>query len=768
MEIYRDSSLRPEERAKDLLSKMNLREKVGQLNQRLYGFQIYDRDGEEIHISDIFKNEVEYFGGIGVLYGLYRADPWSARTRENGITPAHSMKVYNMLQRYIIENTRLGIPMMMSSECPHGHQALGGVMLPVNLAAGCTFEPKLLKKAYSSVGEQLKDGHVELALMSVLDVLRDARWGRSEECYSEDPLLSARMAAAAVSGMQQSKVYAVAKHFCAQGEGTGGVNASAARIGERELREIHIPPMEACCKEKVKGVMAAYNEIDGVFCHANRHLLEDILRTELGFEGIVMADGVAIDNLNCVTGDTVRSGALARRSGVDVSLWDQGFSKLEEAVQCGYITEEKIDEAVLRVLTLKFESGLFENPYMTENMKEGTEYNTDKLSYDIAVESVVLLKNDDILPLTPEKYKKIAVIGPNADDVYRMLGDYTPPVDNEREHTLRYSMQQGAYGGQSVVYELGCGLFENNAEAMDKALEIAKESDVVVLSLGGSSSRYEGVTYMENGAAVAEGNVAMECGEGMDVAELELPKAQRELAEKLKELGRPIVTVITAGRPYAIEKVADMSNAFIYACYGGINGAAAIADIIYGKKEPAGRLSFSIPKSSGQLPCYYNYKNSYAAMKYCDVKEEQRYIFGCGGAYTEFEYNVEKCSMLYKDGKEQLVSDMSDENVNKLSELDKIKVLINIKNKGDRKGAAVPQLYIQRLEGSTTRRIRELKDFKKVWIEAGKSVGIELELTTYDLSVWNLDMIRDLEPGKVELYLADSGKEFWKQVIKLV
>ena len=298
MEAYQNAALSPEERAKDLLGKMTLQEKVGQLNQRLYGFRIYERQGEEFTLTEEFKEEVERMGGLGVLYGLYRADPWADKDEKTGIVLELSAKAYNIVQKYVIDHSRLGIPMMMS----------GGGLLPVNLAAGATFDPELLSEGYKACGKQLKSGHVDLALMSALDMARDPRWGRSEECYSEDPCLAASMAKAAVTGMQSTGVGSVAKHFCAQGETTGGVNASAARIGERELREIHFPSAKACCEAGVEGIMAAYNEIDGVYCHRNAWLLRDVLRGEMGFDGIVMADGLAVDFLKNTEGDTLHAG----------------------------------------------------------------------------------------------------------------------------------------------------------------------------------------------------------------------------------------------------------------------------------------------------------------------------------------------------------------------------------------------------------------------------------------------------------------------------
>ena len=376
-EKFKDSALSPKERAEDLLPRLTLREKVGQVNQKLYGFQSYTCNGEHVELADSFKEEVEKWGGLGVLYGLYRADPWANKDYTTGLTGVNAIRAYNLAQHYVLEHSRFGIPMLMSSECPHGHQALDGYLLPVNLGMGAAWNPKLVEEGFKVVGEQQKEMGVDFALVSMLDILRDPRWGRSEECYGEDPYLCGQNAAAAVKGCASAGLEVVAKHFCAQGETTGGVNASAARIGERELREIHLPAMKEAVKAGATGVMAAYNEIDGVPCHANEWLLKDVLREGLGFDGIVMADGVAIDRLDMLTGhDKAANAAYALNAGVDVSLWDDSFPHLEEAVERGLVSEETLDKAVLRVLELKFARGLFEHPYLEE--KPLTEYNVPK------------------------------------------------------------------------------------------------------------------------------------------------------------------------------------------------------------------------------------------------------------------------------------------------------------------------------------------------------------------------------------------------------
>ena len=502
-EKFKDSALSPKERAEDLLPRLTLREKVGQVNQKLYGFQSYTCNGERVELADSFKEEVEKWGGLGVLYGLYRADPWANKDYTTGLTGVNAIRAYNLAQHYVLEHSRFGIPMLMSSECPHGHQALDGYLLPVNLGMGAAWNPKLVEEGFKVVGEQQKEMGVDFALVSMLDILRDPRWGRSEECYGEDPYLCGQNAAAAVKGCASAGLEVVAKHFCAQGETTGGVNASAARIGERELREIHLPAMKEAVKAGATGVMAAYNEIDGVPCHANEWLLKDVLREGLGFDGIVMADGVAIDRLDMLTGnDKAANGAYALNAGVDVSLWDDSFPHLEEAVERGLVSEETLDKAVLRVLELKFARGLFEHPYLEE--KPLTEYNVPKTfpqSLEIARQSAVLLKNNGVLPLKKEKKLRIAVIGPNADALYQQLGDYTPPLRDGVGVTVLDGIRN-EFKNADVRYALGCTICDDDTSGIAEAEKLAEESDLVILALGGSSSRFAGAEFDTNGAAI--------------------------------------------------------------------------------------------------------------------------------------------------------------------------------------------------------------------------------------------------------------------------
>lgn len=758
---YKDASLPTAERVNDLLSHMTLREKVGQLNQRLYGFRAYERKGDEITLTKETIEEAKYFGGLGVVYGLYRADPWSAKTEENGLSKEYAIKGYNLLQRCCLEHSRLGIPLLLSSECPHGHQALDGYLLPVNLAAGATFDPKLYKEAVSVCAHQLKQMGVNLSLVSALDVARDPRWGRIEECFGEDPYLCSCFAKAAVEGTQSEGVAMVAKHFCAQGETTGGVNASAARIGERELREIHLPAAKACCEAGVKGVMAAYNEIDGVYCHMNHHLLTEILRDEFGFDGIVMADGVALDRLQEAVGDEPHAAALALFAGVDVSLWDNVFPYLEDAVKDGLLDESLLDEAVKRVLTLKFEQGLFEHPYLPEDSKEES-YTMEKYpqSLQLARESVVLLKNQDVLPLKTSD-QKILVLGPSADDIYRMLGDYTPPVSDENSFTLLKGLEYLA--GDRIIKTCSyTALTEEKKKEVQKLIDWA---DVVIMAIGGSSSRFGGALFDNNGAAVVQGTQkdskdsdlvrknkeawAMDCGEGMDSSTLSLPGDQLDWFLFVRESNKQLISIVVAGRPYAISEIASKTDALLYSFYPGPYGGLALAQLLYGQESPSGRLPISIPAHVGQLPVYYNPKRSYEAMKYWDEEDHALYEFGEGFGYGQLSY----------------------ENMTLQKETDHdsftYKVTFSVSNKSDADDFAVPQLYVRDIAASTVRRVRELKGFTKTSLKAGQTKQISIVLDKAAFTIWNLNMKQVVEPGEFEILLMDQGKIWDRQTITL-
>ncbi len=738
---YQDASRAPLERARDLCARLSPVEKTGQLTQRLYGFHSVLREGERLSLSGEFRAEVRRWGGLGALYGLYRADPWSGRDWENGLCGPLAVQAYNLAQRYVIEHSRFGVPMLLSSECPHGHQALDGYLLPVNLAVGATFDPELLRAAGEICGRQLKELGVDLALVSALDILRDPRWGRSEECYGEDPLHAARFARAIIQGIQSQGVAVVAKHFCAQGETSGGVNASAARIGPRELREIHLPAAKAACEAGVAGFMAAYNEIDGVPCHMNASLLTGLLRGEYGFDGVVMADGCAIDRLDGLTRDNVRSGALALEAGVDIGLWDAGFSHLPEAVEKGYVSEKLLDRAVIRVLKLKFERGLFEHPYLPEG-RSPTHFSPGAFpqSRGLSRQSLVLLKNDGLLPLrTP---RAIAVLGPSANDLYRQLGDYSPPVPRGDGATLLDGLRATA---PDAVLLADDGLNPARAAAL------AAQADVTVLALGGSSSRFGQVRFDTNGAALTAGG-QMDCGEGMDCGALSLPAGQQALFQAVRSAAKRLVTVLIAGRPYAIPDIVRDTDALLYCFYPGPWGGLAIAEALVGRFSPSGRLPASIPRHAGQLPVYYNPKAGVAPMSYRDLPHTPLFAFGEGMGYGRLVYSdISLRRFPFVPGEAPA------------ADAPLCEVRMRVRNEGALTERAVPMLFVSILQADVTCRVIELKDFCKASIPPGGARELRLVLRARDLTVWNRRMQPQLAAASVRLCLRDGFQTLWEE-----
>lgn len=767
MEKYKNTSLPVEECVEDLLSKMTLKEKVGQLNQKMYGWDAYKKTDRGFELTKQFKEQVAFGDGMGTLYGLFRADPWSAVSFARGIPAEESAKAANMVQRYVIENTRLGIPVLLSEECSHGHQALDGGMLPTNIGAGATWNPELHEKAFSRVAAEIRAMGGNLGLVSTLDILRDPRWGRSEECFSEDPYLAAQMTAAAVKGLQGTasddlkrpdKVAAVVKHFCAQGTPAGGHNLGPAIIGEREFREIFLPGMKAAVEAGAMACMAAYNEIDGLPCHGNRKLLTGILRDEWGFLGMVMADGYANDRLVMQAGDHERASAMALSAGVDMSLWDTSYTTIENAVGHGIVSEELVDRAVRRVLRLKFLLGLFENPYTDETLAAkvvgGDAFR--EVNLQEARECVVLLKNKkNILPLKKD-LKKIAVIGPNADNLYNQLGDYTPTQREGTGFTVLQGIKSAVSGTTEIVYSKGCGIRDISKEDFADAIDAAKSSDVAILVLGGSSTRDFDVKFDSNGAAViSENPTEMDCGEGVDVADLKLGGVQSELAEEIAATGTPVIVVLIQGRPHAVPWIAENCNAVLCAWYPGKEGGRAIAEIIFGDINPSGKLPVTMPRSSAQLPVYYNQKDLGKDISYRDLTAMPLFPFGFGLSYTTFEY----AGLRFQTTK--ITTDA-------LERGETLTVHVDVKNTGSIAGAEVVQLYIKDMEASITRRIKELKGFKKVWLEPGEQKTVTFTLGKKELGVWNNEMRYVVEPGNIKVMAGGSSVDTIEAMMSLV
>lgn len=626
----------PVSQVDDVLARLSFVERVGQLNQRLLGWKAVERTADGFRLTDEGRREIDRWGGLGALYGLFRADAWSGRRWDDGIRPEERAEVAELIQR---ETRRAsgGIGALLSEEAPHGHQALGGTVLPVALSQAATFDPELVREASAAVGAELAASGVHLALVSTLDLLRDPRWGRSEECYGEDPFLASAMTAAVVEGMQGAGrslvgaggVAVVLKHLAAQGEAMGGRNGQSAVIGRRDLDELHLPMVAAGVAAGALGFMAAYNDIDGVPCCANPELLRDLLRGRHGFDGIVMADGLAVDRLEALTGGIPAAGRLALLSGVDLSLWDEGFATLDRAEDDPAV-RAAVDVACRRVLEVKSRFGLLGPDAVrigasTPDVRERIAA-SGPLSRRVAEASLVLLDDRGSLPLRPERLSEVVVTGPFADEPTAMLGDYVAP----REGPVRSILD-------SLRAALPAAIVHDAADA-DEAVALSARADAVVVVVGGTSHRSYDDEFADNGAlGGAAGARASEAtsGEGVDLADLDLPSAQRSLVARVAaSASGPVVAVVVAGRPHVLTPLVEAGAAILWAGYPGPYGGDAIADAILGRHSPTGRLPFTAPRSGGVVPVHHNDRHDPTAV-YRDQADPVLFPFGSGGGYLE-------------------------------------------------------------------------------------------------------------------------------------
>jgi len=732
-EDYKNPNLSVEARTKDLIRRMTLEEKVGQLLSPL-GWEMYEKRGNEVSHSKKFEDIIRE-KQIGMLWATYRADPWTQKTLENGLNPELAAKAGNALQKYIIENTRLGIPIFLAEEAPHGHMAIGTTVFPTGIGQAATWNPSLLEKMANVTAKEvrLQGGHISYG--PVLDLSRDHRWSRVEESYGEDPVLMARSAAAIVKGFgagELGKEYSTVstlKHFIAYGIPEGGHNGSAASVGERELRESFFPPFKAAIDAGALSVMSAYNSIDGVPCTSSKFLFTDVLHNEWKFRGFSVSDLGSIEGIkgsHRVARDHKHAAELALSAGLDVDLGGNAYINLINSVKEGIISEKDIDVAVSRVLALKFEMGLFENPYVDPSKaKKGVKTNEHiALAREVAQESVVLLENkNNILPLN--KNMKVAVIGPNADNAYNMLGDYTAPQEENKMLTVFKGVSE-KIGAQNVEYVKGCAIRDTTNLTIDKAVAAAKKADVVIAVVGGSSARDFKTKYIDTGAAVAtEESVSdMESGEGFDRSTLDLLGKQLDLLKALKATGKPLIVVYIQGRPLNMNWASEEADALLTAWYPGQEGGGAIADVLFGDYNPAGRLPISVARSVGQLPVHYNKRNP-MGHNYVEISSEPLYVFGYGKSYTDFRYDNLKVTK-------------SGNNV--------YDVFVSVSNTGAYDGDEVVQLYIRNHFASVSQPNKQLKHFERIHFKKGESKTIKFTLTEDDLSIINSEMKRVVEP----------------------
>ena len=739
---YRDASLPVEQRVNDLLSRMTLEEKVGQLRCTL-AWNYYDINGNKVTPSASFKKDIAE-GNIGMLWATYRADPWTQKSLLNGLTPTLAAKAGNALQRYVIENTRLGIPLFLAEEAPHGHMAIGTTVFPVGLGMAATWSPALAERVGKVIAREvrLQGGHISYG--PVLDISRDPRWSRVEESYGEDPVLTGGMGAAVVRGLgggNLSSPYATLatlKHFIAYGTTEGGQNGNPSIAGERDLLQTFFPPFKQAVDAGALSVMTSYNSLDGVPSSASGHLYNDILRKQWGFRGFVVSDLYSINGIwetHHVAETLQDAGVMALCAGVDEDLGSTAYAPLVDAVKQGKVAEAVVDTACARILRMKFEMGLFEHPYVDVKAAAavGCAENA-AVALDAARQSITLLKNkDNVLPLG--RNLRVAVVGPNADNVYNMLGDYTAPQADGKVKTVLAGIKAKLCANQ-VEYVKGCAVRDTNNTDIPAAVEAARRADVVVAVVGGSSARDFKTNYKATGAAETDINSIsdMDCGEGYDRATLSLLGRQMQLLKALRQTGKPLVVVYIEGRPLDKTWAAENADALLTAYYPGQEGGTAVADVLFGDYNPAGRLPVSVPVSVGQLPVYYN-KRAPKAHNYVEMSAQPLYAFGYGLSYTQFAYSN---LSIAKKGNAYAVS-------------------FDVKNVGDRDGEEVAQLYLHDCVASVSQPLMQLKNFARAFIPKGNTQHIEFTLTADDLAIINRDMKSVVEPGDFDVMVGGSS-----------
>ncbi|MFK4259612.1 glycoside hydrolase family 3 N-terminal domain-containing protein [Agrobacterium tumefaciens] len=754
---YKNPSLPIDSRVDDLLGRMSLEEKIAQMHAF---WLLLSEDGRHEVRTDAFTGA---------------SDPDRLRTRlalglgqitrplgSRPVAPTAGVRALNVLQKFLVEETRLGIPVIAHEECLSGIMAQGGTLFPSSLAFGATFNPDLIEEVGRAIGTEARSIGCRQGLAPVLDVARDARWGRTEETFGEDPYLVGLLATRYVQGLQgkDRDLLATLKHYAGHSLSEGARNHAPVNLGWRELNDTFLLPFEMAVRLGNAGsVMPAYHDIDGEPCHSSHHLLTKVLREDWGFDGLIVADYIGVSLLHThhgVAADEAEAAALAFKAGLDIELpGDDCAAHLTQAIARGLIGIDTIDVIVRRILTEKIRLGLFEKPYTDETAINLQSPEAIDVARRAAEQSVVVLSNDGILPLAAGK--TIALIGPTADDPLAMLGDYSFPV-----HLIVSDLADGAhsvitpraafaarFGADRLVYAKGCHILEarqsgapvfpgdvadntmlsqaspvsTSLELIPAAVDAAKRADVAVVCVGDLSGIFQTGTV----------------GEGSDTDTLELPGVQQTLLAAIVETGTPVVVVITSGRPYTLGGLEDRVAAQVMAFFGGQQGGPALVDVLTGATEPSGRLSISVPRSGGAAPYFYNHKFNSSGTPVAR-HFGSNYPFGHGLSYTSFFYE-----------------DIALEAATVPSEGGEVSVSFTLRNTGSRAGVDIPQLYLRDLLSSVVRPVKELKAFQRVHLEQGDETRVSFRVPTDMLSFTGPDGHRIVEPGSFDLMIGSSS-----------
>jgi beta-glucosidase len=754
---YRNPKLPIEKRVRDLLSRMTLEEKLAQMlcvwQQK--AAKLVDEKGR----FDPTKAEAHFGDGHGLGQVGRPSDAGGGRTARE------MAELTNAIQRFFVEKGRLGIPVVFHEECLHGHAAPEGTSFPQPIGLAATFDPELVERLYAMAAAEARARGTHQALTPVVDVAREPRWGRVEETFGEDPHLVARMGVAAVRGFQgdasfgdKRHVIATMKHFAAHGQPESGTNCAPAVASPRVLREVFLSTFKAAIQEGgALSVMASYNEIDGVPSHANRWLLDDVLRKEWGFRGFVVSDYFAIRELDerpelyghKVARDGKEAARLAVEAGVDIELPDPDcYLHLAELVREGAVPEALVDERVRPMLAAKFRLGLFDDPYVDPAEAEAIVRKPAhrELALQAARETITLLENDrGVLPLDPKNVRRIAIIGPNADRV--MLGGYSgAPLHYV---SVLQGIRDSAGDGIEILHHEGCRITvggswnqdevvasdpEEDRRSIREAAEVAARADVVILAIG------------DNEQTSREAWALNHLG---DRANLDLVGRQDELVDAVAATGKPIVALLFSGRPASIRNLAEKASAILECWYLGQETGRALAEVLFGDVNPGGKLPITLPRSVGHVPAYYNHKPS-ARRGYLFDSADPLFAFGYGLSYTTFRLGSARLEK------------------GEIGPGESTRVLVDVTNTGSRRGDEVVQVYVRDCVSSVTRPVKELKAFRRVTLDPGETTTMTLDLGPDALAFYDIDMAYRVEPGEFRIMVGTSSRDADLESLTLV
>jgi len=724
---------------------MTLKEKVGQLNLPcVYVDELGKTIPDKMNACRRFAAGT-YTSEIGPGCGFFTL---ADTILHEG--PKQQAEYFNELQKIALTQTRLKIPLLQDEEGTHGAMFPGATIFPEGLAIGSTFDMPLVKSVYAAAAQEARSVGIHVLSTLVLELDRDPRMGRNEEAYTEDPYLYSRIAENIVQGAQGAdiaapdKVVALMTDFPTQSEPTSGLERGAIELSERSLRENFLPPWQAAItKSGALGVMAGYPEVEDVPSHGSEKWMNDVLREELGFKGIVVSEGNGFDTLiyENIVPTQKEAGALALRAGVDLDItYEPAYmGPLVESVQEGRVPMELVDRAVRRVLALKFELGLFEHPYVDVDRAVKVMHSGEHqdLALQVAREGIVLLKNErNVLPLKKD-LRSIAVIGPNADNGLNQLGDYSPQVVPQHLTTVLEGILKEVSSSTRVIYAKGCEIIGGGKEGFAKAIEAAKQADAAVVVVG---------EHPRDGTH----GVQPTDGEGYDVASLDLTGEQEDLVEAVVQTGKPTVVVLINGRPLSVRWIAEHVSAIVEAWEPGERGGQAVARILFGDDNPSGRLAITVPRSVGQLPVYYNYKPSKAywlsrgwthVPGYADMPGTPLYPFGYGLSYTEFKYSNLRIEpvQIYTGGN--------------------ARVSVDVENTGKLAGVETVQLYLHERFAPVATPVKQLRGFERVALSPGEKKNVTFTLGPEDLQLLNSHMRWVVVPGTFDVMIGKSSAD---------